>query len=163
MQEITTTTLNLYIPRILANVKQNRIKSTFHELNIGSIYYIDMHHRINENKNPYYFAFISIKLYLTQESAEFYQSLLEKRIVNIIYDSHKEQYWEVKLHIEKEQRQIQPLKPVFKYLSVTEYEECKLSAKQGDSDYRNGLDNEYELLQKEIFATVFTPNTILNH
>lgn len=136
----TTTTLSLYIPRLLANVKQNKIKTTFHELNIGNVYYVDMHYRVNEKRNPYYFAFISITLYLTPEATEFYRSLLHNRIVNIIYDSQKGQYWEVKLHIEKENRYARP--PSIE-LPVTDV-----------NDYNTGLDNEYDILQREIFDIV---------
>ena len=132
------TTLNLYIPRVLSNVKQNKIKSTFHELNIGNVYYIDLHHRVNENKKPYCFAFITISLHLTKEATEFYRSLLNKRIVNIIYDSHKGQYWEVKLHVEKENRQI----PMKSDIIVV--------------DYKAGLESEYDLLEREIFDIVLS-------
>jgi hypothetical protein len=55
--------INLYIPRILGNIKRNTIVNTFSNMNIGDIFYIDMYKKMNENNNPYYFAFISIKLY----------------------------------------------------------------------------------------------------
>ena len=39
--------VSLYIPRVLGNIKQQKIKNTFHNLNIGKVFYIDMYKRVN--------------------------------------------------------------------------------------------------------------------
>ena len=44
-----STVLDIYIPRILGNVKENDIKKAFINLNIGMIIDIDMHRKRNEN------------------------------------------------------------------------------------------------------------------
>ena len=55
MSRITVASLpsvvELYVPRILGSVRKGTIINTFHELNIGKIIYLDMHRKINENKN----------------------------------------------------------------------------------------------------------------
>jgi hypothetical protein len=123
-----STTINLYIPRILGNVSNKKIKTVFHELAIGKIFYIDMHYRINENNKPYYFAFISVNLYDTYEAREFYKDIILYGIIKVTYDKEKNQYWEVKQNIERGLRFIEtPL------------------------EYRKGLEKEYDDLQKEIF------------
>ena len=56
-------TINIYIPRILGKIRENYIIEIFHSYGIGNVTYIDMHHKINENKKPYSFAFLSLELY----------------------------------------------------------------------------------------------------
>jgi hypothetical protein len=125
--------LSIYIPRVLGNIKQIQIKNTFHNLDIGNIFYIDMHNRVNENNNPYYFAFLSINLYNTEHAKEFYKQLLITGRTRVIYNESKQKYWEVKMHVEKEVRRSDI--------------ECIVV------DYKKGLEEEYAVLEKEIFLT----------
>lgn len=94
----------VYIPRILGNVNKNLINGTFDNLNIGKVFYIDVHNRVNENKNPYYFAFVMIQLYNTIEANTFYDSICENNIVRIFYDIEEAKFWEVKKHVELKDR-----------------------------------------------------------
>lgn len=125
----------LYIPRLLGNVKQQQLNSTFHELDIGQVFYVDMHNRVNENNNKYYFAFVSISLYDSKRASEFYQRLLHTGRTRIVYNEKKNQYWEVKLHVEKGLRTNLILP----------------SVKDNEKEYIKGLEEEYDELAKEIF------------
>jgi len=94
----------IYIPRILGNVDKNFITATFDNLKIGKVFYIDTHNRVNENKNYYYFAFIMIQLYNTNEAITFYNSLCENDVIRIFYDIEEAKFWEVKKHVEHKDR-----------------------------------------------------------
>ena len=131
--------VNLYIPRLLLNVKAEKIKSVFKELNIGKIFYIDMHYRINENNNKYFFAFISIRLYNTYASYEFYNNLIKYENVQIVYDESKNKYWEVKHHISRLER-INTKNNDLYYSSIEE---------------KKNLENDFDCLLKEIYDVVF--------
>lgn len=96
--------IELYIPRILGSVRKKKIVNTFHELNIGKIIYLDMHRKINENKNAYFFAFIKIELYHSFPAIELMSHLNEFKTMKITYDEETMQYWEVKTHIPQVER-----------------------------------------------------------
>ena len=61
-------TIRMYIPRILGTTTTKDVVNTFKYLNIGNVFYIDMHKRVNENQNAYYFAFLIVNLFDTPES-----------------------------------------------------------------------------------------------
>ena len=94
----------VYIPRILGNIDKNHITETFGNLKIGKVFYVDAHNRVNENKHPYFFAFVMIQLYNTIEANTFYHSLCENKIVRIFYDIEEAKFWEVKKHVELKDR-----------------------------------------------------------
>jgi hypothetical protein len=96
--------VKIYIPRILGNVNKNLIVKTFDILKIGKVFYIDIHNRVNENNNPYYFAFAMVQLYNTYEANVFYNSLFENNVVRIFYDIEEAKFWEVKKHVEIKDR-----------------------------------------------------------
>lgn len=96
--------IELYIPRILGSVRKKMIVNTFHELNIGKIVYLDMHRKINENKNAYFFAFIKLQLYHTFPAIELMSHLNEFKSMKITYNEETMQYWEVKTHIPRVKR-----------------------------------------------------------
>lgn len=99
--------MKLYIPRILGGINSKMLKNTFHRLSIGDAYYIDMHRKINENKHVYYFAFLEIELYDTTAAESLLTKLNTSRTVNLIYDEEAGQYWELKKHVPKNERQQQ--------------------------------------------------------
>ena len=96
--------INLYIPRILGNIKKSTIINTFSNMDIGDIFYIDMYKKINENNNSYYFAFISMNLYNNKNAKNLEKTLNEKGSTRIVYDYDKNHYWEVKKHIDRSLR-----------------------------------------------------------
>ena len=92
-------TIEIFIPRILGSISKTAVINTFKELRIGNITNIDMHKKINENNNAYSFAFISIDLYNNEYTKSFKHILDTKEYTRVIYDYHKNQYWEIKKHI----------------------------------------------------------------
>jgi deoxyribodipyrimidine photolyase len=96
--------LNIYIPRMLGTINKQIVIDTFHSLHIGCVNYIDMHKRVNENNNSYYFAFITLELYDTDSARYIKKILNQEGITRITYDTKNKQYWEVKQHIHRELR-----------------------------------------------------------
>ena len=96
--------LNIYIPRMLANVNQKMIKQVFQKMDIGKVHYIDMHRRINENKNMYYFAFVSMKLFDTEKSNLILNKLNRHGSMRFYYEKNSDKYWEIKKHIDRSMR-----------------------------------------------------------
>ena len=170
--------INLYIPRILGNIKRNTIVNTFSNMNIGDIFYIDMYKKMNENNNPYYFAFISIKLYSNKNAEKLEKTLNEKGSTRLIYDYGKNHYWEVKKHIDRSLRNRVPSPTSVSAIGLIENEvedgECKNTTlytcwSMTDKDFnstthclntnftnkdKNDLEKEYEELEKEIDVVV---------
>ncbi len=102
-------TIQIYIPRILGSVKKSEIRDAFIHMDIGTVKSIDMHHKINENKHPYYYAFIDIQLFTTVRAVNFASSINTHRMIRLLYDEDAAQYWEIKLHVEKNKRSNAPL------------------------------------------------------
>ena len=96
---------NIYIPRMLGSVTKKTVYDTFNHLNIGYVTDLNMFRKINENNYPYYFAFIELELYNTNESERLIDKLDNDGSTKLTYDEEAEQYWEVKKYIPREQRQ----------------------------------------------------------
>tara|TARA_B100001057_G_C22869511_1_gene958158 strand:- start:2560 stop:2955 length:396 start_codon:yes stop_codon:yes gene_type:complete len=129
-------TTKIYIPRILGNVSNNEIIEQFHYMNIGKITYIDTHKKINENGYPYYFAFIQIQYYETKPANYFQDNLEQLNKFQLFYDEEAGNYWEIKKHISRKERQ-----------------NCVGLLNLWEQD-KNNMILEYEELQKEIFSLV---------
>ena len=130
--------INIYIPRILGKIKQNDINEIFHNYGIGHITYIDMHYKINENKKPYYFAFLSIDLYDTDFANYIYYKIIYENIFKFNYDKNTNNYWELKKHI--------PINMRTKNIDNLESNTCTYAFD------RETLEEEYEELQREIYS-----------
>jgi hypothetical protein len=150
--------INLYIPRILGKIKQNDIIEIFHNYGIGHVYYIDMHHKINENKKPYYFAFLSLKLYDDDYANYIYYKIMYENTYKFNYDLDTDNYWELKKHVPIDKRAKN--KDINKTKNETGYafETCNIvneippySMMYIDAFDKNTLEEEYEELQREIF------------
>lgn len=154
--------INIYIPRILGSVKRNTIINTFSYMNIGDIFYIDMYKKMNENKNPYYFAFISLKLYDSKSAQELEETLNEKGVTRITYDKSKNHYWEVKKHIDRSLRGRVPSPTSVTAVEFfdNEYGNEKINKKTDilrtsfTKQDRDDLEKEYEELEREINLVV---------
>jgi hypothetical protein len=156
--------INLYIPRILGNIKQNKIISLFKNMSIGDIFYIDMYKKMNENNNLYSFAFISIKLYDNKIAKDLEKTLNKNGVTRITYDYEKNHYWEVKKHIDRSKRGSRIPSPT----SVSTIEffrndceiECNNKIQKSQKSQlldtvftkkdKDDLEKEYEELEKEI-------------
>ena len=89
---------------MLGNITQKTIKESFHNLQIGKVFYIDMYKKINENGYPYYFAFLKLSLYDTTFAKLVEDRILKKKIMHLIYNESDNQYWELKQHVPREKR-----------------------------------------------------------
>lgn len=98
------TSINVYIPRILGSVKKNEVIESFSQMDIGKVTNINMISKINEKKNKYYFAFITIKLFDTLRSTNFKNSLYKHNMIRLLYDEEAAQYWEIKLKSDRLER-----------------------------------------------------------
>jgi len=107
------TTINIFIPRILANISEDYIKSVFLEMNIGNITYIDLHTRFNELNYRYSFAFITVQLFDTDMAHSILYKMNSYGRAHIPYDDRN--YWEIKYFIPKEQRNTIAPQAVFEF------------------------------------------------
>jgi hypothetical protein len=100
----TINSIRMYIPRMLGTTTRRDVVNTFNQMNIGNVFYIDMHKRVNENRNAYYFAFLIVNLYDTPESKNIEYLLNNTGITRLYYNEENEKYWEIKKHIDVKQR-----------------------------------------------------------
>lgn len=96
--------IQVYIPRILGSVTKTEIVDVFKRMDIGKVKYIDLVSKINEKKNKYHYAFITIELYSTVRSVNFKNSIHKHGMIRLLYDEEAAQYWEIKLKIERTER-----------------------------------------------------------
>ena len=96
--------LSIYIPRMLGSVNKSTVHEAFKNMGIGYVTELDMIYKINENKNPYYFAFLKIDPYNTPQSNALQYELNKNKESHLVYDEEAGQYWEIKQYIPREQR-----------------------------------------------------------
>ena len=96
--------VELYIPRILGSIHREYIIDAFERMNIGNVIDLDLHRKVNENRNTYYFAFVKLQLYTSFPAANLLVELRHSPMVKLIHDRDTLQYWEVKNHIVKSER-----------------------------------------------------------
>jgi len=91
----------LFIPRILPNVTKKQLVDRFAELHIGRITHIQAKYRVNEKKNEYWFAFLSLSFWNTLEGCRFWNSVVVcKNTICMDYFEKgvtKHLYWEIQL------------------------------------------------------------------
>jgi len=104
----TMNSIKMYIPRMLGCTTSRDVVNTFKHLNIGNVFYIDMHKRVNENQNAYYFAFLIVNLFDTPESKKIENVLNNIGITRLYYNKENEKYWEIKKHIDSKERSRTP-------------------------------------------------------
>ena len=145
--------MNIFIPRILSNVSKKLIKDTFKKMNIGNVTYIDMRKRLNESRNLYSFAFLSIELLDTPKSTEISDKININGSTQLYYDD--QHYWELKHYIPHEVRSPS------RYLEIDEL--CTLLTKVPTSfseSERNTINNEFDELQQETTGLLEISNAI---
>ena len=91
----------LFIPRILPNVTKKQLVDRFAELHIGRITHIQSKYRVNEKKNEYWFAFLTITIWKTEAGCRFWNEVVVcKDTIRIEYFETrvtKYLYWEIQL------------------------------------------------------------------
>ena len=78
---------------------------------------VDMFHRRNNYNHEYYFSFITLQLFKTDDAAAFYKKLLKLGKLNLIYDEETANYWEVKQYVPRDER---PTMPICKAVNIPE-------------------------------------------
>jgi hypothetical protein len=73
-------------------------------MNIGNVINLDLHRKVNENRNTYYFAFVKLQLYTSFPAANLLVELRHSSMVKLIHDRDTLQYWEIKNHLVKSER-----------------------------------------------------------
>lgn len=119
--KITMSSIQIYIPRILGTVTETEIKSVFPRMDIGDVDTIDMKYKINENKKPYYYAFININLYSTPRATTFKNGIIEYGMIRLLYDEEAAQYWEIKHHVDRSKRiniKLNTIVPFYKFSTL---------------------------------------------
>tara|TARA_B110000285_G_scaffold82147_2_gene94618 strand:+ start:2249 stop:2788 length:540 start_codon:yes stop_codon:yes gene_type:complete len=96
--------LSIYIPRMLGSVNKKTVYEAFNSMGIGSVTELDMIYKVNENRNPYYFAFVKLNPYNTPQSNALQYELNKNKESHLVYDEEAGQYWEIKKYIPREQR-----------------------------------------------------------
>jgi len=95
MQEVT-----LFIPRILPNVSKKHIIDHFIKEKIGYCSNIKEKHRINAKGFKYWFAFITIQFFDTENARIFYRKIVEEeKVLSMEYLDGMDQlrYWDISL------------------------------------------------------------------
>ena len=137
--------IDIYIPRMLGTVTEKEVIDSFYFMNIGKVTYIDMYKKMNENGYAYYFAFISLELYESNMAKLLQERLNNRNIMHLVYDEENNQYWEIKKHIPKEQRT--------KSCTISNNNNNTILPFYNEVE-KERLINEYEELEKELFALV---------
>ena len=148
---MTTNVLSIYIPRMLGTITKEIITDTFDSLHIGNVSYIDMHKRVNENNNSYYFAFITLELYDTDSAKNITKILNRDGITRITYDTKNKQYWEVKQHIQRELR-VKEKENMTIGFTKREKEEFRQEFRQ---EFREDFHKDFAELLKEVNLVCF--------
>jgi len=168
------TIFSIYIPRMLGTVTREVVYDAFDCLNIGYITELNMYRKINENSNAYYIAFITLRLYDTNQATHFKNRLNQNQIVRLTYDEEAGQYWEIKKYISKDKRKynngkiVSPEYKPIAYPSIFNSSpnniwKCDVNTiKYYYNNYNNNkssftrdeifdLDEDYKEIEKEIF------------
>jgi hypothetical protein len=112
LRVINTTPVNLFIPRLLPNVSKKYIIDYFKYKKIGIITDINAKYRVNENKNPYWFAFVSVQFFDTNYGKEMYNIIVEKeKTAYMTYNETEGKYWEISVRSQDRKDNISVKKP----------------------------------------------------
>ena len=96
---------------MLGTVNRVTVHNAFNNMGIGKVTDLDMVYKINENRNAYYFAFITITLYNTPQSSSLLKKLNEQKKTQLVYDEEAGQYWEIKKYIPRTDRNKENISP----------------------------------------------------
>ena len=143
MQEVT-----LFIPRILTTVSRKRITEHFLKEKIGFCSHIKAKYRINAKGFEYWFAFITITFFDTENARLFYKKVVEeeKTISMEYFDEvlHQQRYWEISLrNVEKK---VVTKKPI-------ELEEGEILETCFGEEERKEIYEDYLEIEREIFGS----------
>lgn len=146
-------TINIFIPRILAGISEDSIKLTFYEMNIGIVTYIDLHTRFNDLNYKYSFAFITIKLFNTFIAETLVQKMDAQGRAHIPYDERN--YWEIKYYIPKENRGCNPNAEEWHPSSPQEIQQETAEIKETQPEWLNDNRDDWKFHDQEQHESKF--------
>ena len=137
MQEVT-----LFIPRVLTTVSKKQITDHLIKEKIGYCSNIKAKFRINENGFKYWFAFITIQFFDTENARKFYKKVVEEeKIISMEYFDEvlqKHRHWDISLrNLEKK-------------TNKKELEDGEISESSFGEEECKEIYEEYLILEKEI-------------
>lgn len=130
--------LSIYIPRMLGSVNRKTVYDAFNHMDIGQVTELDMVYKINENLNPYYFAFIKITPYNTPQSRALQDKLDIHTPIPLVYDEEAGQYWEIKKYIPRDKRNKENTGPKQKGLLPTTIKNATITD-SSNNDYYSSM------------------------
>ena len=97
----------VFIPRVFANIREDRIIKVFHDLDIGNVGKVDLVKRTNKQGKSFNMAFIHFdELYQNEPANEFHRDILEDKKSKVVYEDPW--FWLVLPFEEKEQNSTTP-------------------------------------------------------
>jgi hypothetical protein len=164
----------LFIPRLLPNITKGFISEYFKENKIGVITDIKDKHRVNENKNKYWFAFLTVYFVDTPNGREMYERILEKEeTVYMTYNKSEGKYWEISIRSQDRglyKKTVQVVKAQEKEVAITVTPPptpTREVLEEGEIDETNftyydhvDIYRDYLELEKEIFGNNYREPTI---
>lgn len=143
MQEVT-----LFIPRILSSVSKKRVADHFLSEKIGYCANIKSKYRQNSKGFEYWFAFITIQFFDTDNARMFYKKVVEEeKVISMEYFDtvlRKHRYWEISLRNVEKKPHVKP-EPV----PLEEGEICETCF--GEEE-RKEIYADYLEIEQEIFG-----------
>jgi hypothetical protein len=98
--------IELFIARILPNIKAKDITKAFADEKIGTVKHIEMFDRKNERGFNFKFAFLRVRLFNHSDRADLFRNvMMQNKIYFLYYDKRDyELHWQVKYRIPHEDR-----------------------------------------------------------
>jgi len=97
----------VFIPRVFANIREDRITKVFHDLDIGNVGKVDLVKRTNKQGKSFNMAFIHFdELYHSDSANEFHRDISEDKKSKVVYEDPW--FWLVLPFEEKEQNSTTP-------------------------------------------------------
>lgn len=139
----------LFIPRLLPNISKQFICEYFKTNKIGIVTDINAKHRVNENHNKYWFAFVNVQFFDTSYGKNMYQNIVEKEKTEyMFYNELEDKYWEISVRAQDRK---------YKNKSSTKVKE----EKEVKTEVKKEIKKEVELEEGEIIED--THFTIYDH
>jgi hypothetical protein len=97
----------VFIPRVFANIREDRIIKIFHDLDIGNVGKVDLVKKTNKQGKSFNMAFIHFdELYHSDSANEFHRDISEDKKSKVVYEDPW--FWLVLPFEEKEQNSTTP-------------------------------------------------------
>lgn len=144
----------LFIPRLLPNISKQFICEYFKTNKIGIVTDINAKHRVNENHNKYWFAFVNVQFFDTSYGKNMYQNIVEKEKTEyMFYNELEDKYWEISVRLQDRK---------YKNKSSTKAKEKEIKEKEVKTEVKKEIKKE---IKKEVEleeGEIIEDNRIMN-